>query len=162
MDIYRIQSDLEHINKLGQTLSTQEKVALNIALPALLETEKLSNLLFWGRIRGLKNDYYLAMGMKMEDEYEFPAKKFYWSLDNFVFSELPPMVTVHADKLEALRTMFEGSPDKKVWEKGEEEDEEAQEQDENNENNQEDDQGSLADTEDLEAESKHFIQKSRN
>lgn len=90
----------------------------------------------------------------MEDEYEFPAKKFYWSLDNFVFHELPPMVTVHADKLEGLRTMFEGSPDKKVWEKNEDEEEEAQENDENEGNNLENSLGSLADTEDLEAESK--------
>jgi radial spoke head protein 9 len=140
-------------------LSTSEKVALNIALPALLEFEKLSNLLFWGRIRGLKNDYYIAMGMKMEEEYEFPAKKFYWSLDNFVFHELPPMVTIHADKLEGLRNMFEGNPDKKVWEKGEEEEDEKKnvDDDDNQDNKKnDDDQGSLADTEDLEAESNYF------
>lgn len=132
-----------------------ERVALGIALPALLEHEKLSNLLFWGRIRGLKGDYYIALGLKFEDEFEFPAKKFYWSLDNFVFHELPPLVTVHADKLEGIRGMFEGTPDKKVWEKGEEEEEEKKDDDDNADKPKDDDQGSLADTEDLEAESKN-------
>lgn len=34
--------------------------------------------MFWGRIRGTTKDYYLAIGYKFKDEYEFPAKRFYW------------------------------------------------------------------------------------
>ena len=54
---------------------------LEIALQELLNNSGESDfdeLLFWGRITGLKADYYIAMGVCYKDRYEFPEKKFYW------------------------------------------------------------------------------------
>ena len=78
MDLYRLSSDIKYVNKLGETLNTREKIGLDIGLNNILKEEQLDQLLFWGRIRGLKKDYYIALGLKMADEYEFPAKRFYW------------------------------------------------------------------------------------
>ena len=38
---------------------------------------------------GLKNDYFIAMGLVYSDQYEFMQKKFYWCLSTeFNFLEL--------------------------------------------------------------------------
>lgn len=54
------------------------RIGLDIGLQRLLEVEKVDTALFWGRIRGTTKDYYIAVGLKMKDEYEFPRKRFYW------------------------------------------------------------------------------------
>lgn len=59
----------------------------------------------------------------------------------------------HADKLEAMRDYFQGNPDLKVWEKPEEDDD-----GDNAQNPEAEEVDSLADTEDLEEESKLFFQ----
>jgi hypothetical protein len=48
----------------------------------LLNTSKTADfeeLMFWGRIEGLKNDYYIAIGVTYTDKFEFPEKRFYWA-----------------------------------------------------------------------------------
>ena len=54
------------------------RMGVEIGLQRLLENEKIDSVHFWGRIRGITKDYYLAVGLKMKDEYEFPSKRFYW------------------------------------------------------------------------------------
>jgi radial spoke head protein 9 len=54
------------------------RLGVDIGIQRLLESEKLDTIMFWGRIRGIAKDYYLAVGLKFKDEYEFPAKRFYW------------------------------------------------------------------------------------
>jgi radial spoke head protein 9 len=84
MNIYRVSEDLRFVNRIGETLSVKEKyimfirLGVDIGIQRLLETEKLDTIMFWGRIRGTTKDYYLAIGLKFKDEYEFPAKRFYW------------------------------------------------------------------------------------
>jgi radial spoke head protein 9 len=93
MDIYRVGVDLKFVNKLGETLSTEEKYPtlpqnpknpfyrnhLNVGLMRIMKTEKIDQLMFWGRIRGMQKDYYIAIGLQFLDQYEFPAKRFYWA-----------------------------------------------------------------------------------
>lgn len=66
---------------------------------------EFDELLFWGRISGLKADYYIAMGVCYKDHYEFPNKKFYWcssanqankvnaeqNVGSFTFVPFPPL-----------------------------------------------------------------------
>ena len=52
--------------------------------------EDFEELLFWGKISGVKNDYYIAMGVTYTDKYEFPEKRFYWALStNYSFCAFP-------------------------------------------------------------------------
>jgi len=53
-------------------------------------------LLFWGRISGLKADYYIAMGVCYKDRYEFPEKKFYWCSSTNQASKVNAELTVNA------------------------------------------------------------------
>lgn len=48
--------------------------------------------LFWGKISGINNDYYIAVGLNFNGQYEFPSKKFYYCLSNdFTFIEMPEL-----------------------------------------------------------------------
>jgi len=53
-------------------------------------------LLFWGRVSGLKADYYIAMGICYKDRYEFPEKKFYWCSSTNQASKVNAELTVNA------------------------------------------------------------------
>jgi len=46
-------------------------------------------LLFWGRIEGVSKDYYIALGLNFRENFEFPKKTFFWSSNDFNFSDLP-------------------------------------------------------------------------
>jgi hypothetical protein len=47
-------------------------------------------LMFWGRIEGMKSDYYVCMGVTFTDKFEFPEKRFYWaSSTDFKFCPFP-------------------------------------------------------------------------
>ena len=59
----------------------RNRFQLEVALQELLNScgpTDFDELLFWGRVTGLKSDYYIAMGVCYKDRYEFPEKKFYW------------------------------------------------------------------------------------
>ena len=73
---------------------------LEVALQELLNSvspSEFDELLFWGRITGLKADYYIAMGICYKDRYEFPEKKMFWcssiNQTNKVNSETVPAFT---------------------------------------------------------------------
>ena len=72
---------------------------MEVALRELLnnsgETD-FDELLFWGRITGLKADYYIAMGVCYKDRYEFPEKKFYWCSSNHQNNTVNPETNVKA------------------------------------------------------------------
>jgi len=148
MDIQRMGVDLKFINKLGETLSVEEKNNLSIGLMRILKGEKIDDLQFWGRIRGVTKDYYIALGLQYLNQYEFPAKRFYWATsNNFAFSPLPPVIEEFADVAEGFSNMFTGNPENVLFKTKEGEDGEAP-ADDGQAAKQEVD--SLADSEDLE------------
>jgi hypothetical protein len=117
----------------------------------------VDTVLFWGRIRGTVKDYYIAIGLKMKDEYEFPAKRFYWrygnqnltiSSDNFVFAQLPFIIPEYAERCDGFRGMFTGNPNTVLYQKEAEEN-----QDKPPEEVKPTDKDSLADSEDEAEES---------
>lgn len=52
MQTYNISTELKFVNQIGQTLSTEERLNLEMALIKLSETEKADEILFWGKIEG--------------------------------------------------------------------------------------------------------------
>jgi hypothetical protein len=85
--------ELSNLNHRGINLNLDEKMQLEMALHSLHTTEKnLDELLLWGKITGLKADYYIAMGVVYQGMFEFPQKKFFWCLsDNFTFQGMPDL-----------------------------------------------------------------------
>jgi len=65
---------------------------LEMALHQLHAEMKADELLFWGKITGVNKDYYLAVAITYEGQFEFPHKRFYWCLsDDFTFRETPEL-----------------------------------------------------------------------
>lgn len=97
-------------------------------------------LVFWGKITGLKNDYYIAMGLRFVKHYEFPAKVFYWALGtDFEFKEMPDLNNQYDAKINNDKSYFTGNPDhmivqvKPAGEEGEAAEEEPKEEAEDGE-----------------------------
>lgn len=71
-------------------------------------------LLFWGRISGMKGDYYIAMGVTYSHQYEFPTKTFYFAQSNdFVFRKFRDMNSQWRELYDDFNSIpFEGNSGK--------------------------------------------------
>ena len=49
--------------------------------------------------KGLKKDYYIAIGLTFKGKYEFPIKEYFWSMDNFNFDVLPSINPMYAEQV---------------------------------------------------------------
>ena len=108
-----------------------KRIKLDIGLQEICDNNKYDQVLFWGRIRGLKSNYYIAMAIKFHGQYEFPAKKFFYSTENFVFKELPQIIAQFKTRIEYFNSELEGNPEKIIWEIEKEEEKEDQISDKN-------------------------------
>ena len=58
----------------------------------------------------IKRDYYIAIGLTYKDKYEFPDKKFFYCLNDFVFAELPELFQTHNEHTDKFNSYFTGDP----------------------------------------------------
>ena len=82
MDILDLENSLKFVSFNGVGLNMQERFQLENGIQELLNTSDkhdFEELLFWGRVEGVKQDYYLCLGITFTDKYEFPEKRFYWA-----------------------------------------------------------------------------------
>ena len=62
---------------------------------------------FWGKIQGVKADYFIAIGTTYTDMYEFPVKRFYWALSSDLsFKELPALTEHYIDVINKDNLFF--------------------------------------------------------
>jgi len=60
------------------------------------EKTDFEELLFWCRVEGISNDYYICLGVTYSDKYEFPEKRFYWaSSADFKFHDFDKLNDQH-------------------------------------------------------------------
>jgi radial spoke head protein 9 len=86
---------------------------IEMALNTLQSKSECEELQFWGKINGLKNDYYIAVAIRYRDMFEFPVKTFYWALGtDFEFKEMPSLNLQHNDVIDADNAYFMGEPAK--------------------------------------------------
>jgi len=79
MDIVDLDARFKLVKAAGVCLNLQERMQLDIALTALVNSTQCDEVLFWGKIFGQKEDYYIAMCIHFQGKYEFPDKTFYWA-----------------------------------------------------------------------------------
>ncbi|XP_068198440.1 radial spoke head protein 9 homolog isoform X2 [Antennarius striatus] len=89
MDSDTLYFALELIAGSGQTLNVEQRTALQTSLLLLRKDYKFQRVLFWGKIFGLKQDYFITQG-RGEDEME--DIKYFYSF-NCIDWFLLPMVT---------------------------------------------------------------------
>lgn len=63
---------LEFVAGSGHTLNHQQRAALQTSLVVLKKNYKFNRVLFWGKILGIKGDYFIAQG---RGEHEIKDKK---------------------------------------------------------------------------------------
>lgn len=110
------------------------RINLKLGLKAVANPKHLDELRFWGRIRGLKSNYYIAVATRFQGEYESPSKAFFYATENFEFKRLPFLKWELKEAIQEVADFdFHGTPDKVIWKEGKgaenpEEDEEEKEQ----------------------------------
>jgi len=87
-----------------------------MALCQLRTQVKACEIMFWGKVCGLNQDYYIAVAVTYANQYEFPLKQFYYTLSNspaFTFKEMPALGLPDAEQDLAIDTdasFFRGEP----------------------------------------------------
>lgn len=112
MDFENLQCHMDLANFAGNTLNIDECVKLGIAVNEIRCYEKFDKIMFWGRVMGLSNDYYIVVGVKHNDFHSFPTKTFYWCTDNFKLTSLPHIDDEKRDFLRTVRGYLSGQHDK--------------------------------------------------
>lgn len=111
-------TELSNFKHNGVTLNLDEKMQLEMALNLLRCEVKADEVLFWGKVMGSVNDYYLAVTVTYQGQYEFPNKRFYYTLSNtpaFAFKELPELGLPEPEQdmlIDNAASLFEGNPEK--------------------------------------------------
>ena len=126
MDILDFSEEIKNFRHNGTTLNLDERMQIEMALNTLQARIETEELVFWGKIEGIKNDYYIAMGLQFRNMYEFPVKTFFWALSGeFIFREMPDMTEQHDALIDSDCNYFQGTPTTVLsGKKGEGEDEE--------------------------------------
>lgn len=75
MDSTSLYCSLELVAGNGQTLNLEQKAALRTSLVILKKNYRFNRVLFWGKIQGIKEDYFIAQG-RGQDELQ-DRKNFY-------------------------------------------------------------------------------------
>ena len=92
MDILDLAEELKNLRLNGHTFHLEERVQLEMALMKLQAESPLEEVLFWGKIQALQNDYYIALGLNYKGHYEFPQKQFFWAVGGeIIFKPFPEL-----------------------------------------------------------------------
>ena len=162
MEVIDLQNQLTNLQFRGVGLNLDEKMQLEMALQVLHNEVGSDEVLFWGKINGVKNDYYLALAVTYEGYFEFPLKKFYWCLSNdFTFRETPDLNDQHKEFIDRDHTFFTGEPNRKLISTQAEGEEEAQEPPEEEEEGQKEPDSEVSEKEEVQVPPKDLTELDR-
>jgi len=117
MDSVTLSSTLDIVAPaLGQTLSVDQKAAIETSLVIKQSSEKLHGLWFWGRVNGLEKDYLVAQGVTFPFDLEnFTHEKKFYSTDGTKWDSLPPVTDESATRCARIAKPFSGAPATATW-----------------------------------------------
>ncbi|XP_072297369.1 radial spoke head protein 9 homolog [Eucyclogobius newberryi] len=99
---------LDLVSSSGHTLTEEEKTVLLTSLIILKKSFKFNRVLFWGRIFGLNNDYFIALGRGEDEMHE---QKYLYSFNCLDWYLLPPSTDSMVQEVsKAARGHFMGDP----------------------------------------------------
>jgi radial spoke head protein 9 len=108
-----ISDDLSLLWPSGVTLNLEEKMNLQLSLLKIHEHEDFEEVLFWGKIRGIMKDYYIAISINYKSHHEFPHKRFFWCTGHsWEFAELLSLSPEDQEFIENFNTNFSGEHDR--------------------------------------------------
>ncbi|XP_064882397.1 radial spoke head protein 9 homolog isoform X2 [Oncorhynchus nerka] len=108
MDSSTLYYSLDLVSGSGLTLSSEQKAALQTSLVILKRNNKFNRVLFWGKILGIKGDYFIAQGVS---EDEMTDKKSLYSFNCVDWHLLPPATEAMLAEVSATaKGRFVGDP----------------------------------------------------
>ena len=120
MLLSNLSTDLPLLWPSGMTLSLEEKMNIELSLLKIYEHEDFEEVLFWGKIRGIMKDYYIAMALNYKSFKEYPSKRFFWCTNqNWSFAELSPLLDSDKEFVEQFNMNFTGEHDRILLEAAE-------------------------------------------
>lgn len=85
---------------------------LKLALTIFKANHNFDEIQFWGRVRGLYNDYYIIIGVKNVRNSPFPVRDFFWAYENFKFAPLNKPTVESLGFLQGVNSYFSGEHNK--------------------------------------------------
>lgn len=67
MDAEGLHMSIEYVGSSGVVLSTEQKAALQSSLVILKSNYKFRGVKFWGKILGVKSDYFIVQGVGKDE-----------------------------------------------------------------------------------------------
>ncbi|XP_031565996.1 radial spoke head protein 9 homolog [Actinia tenebrosa] len=99
--------NIDYVGSSGVVLSTEQKAALQSSLVILKNNYKFARVLFWGKILGVKNDYFIVQGIGKDDLKE---KKSLYSQDCIHWGMLPVVTARMRNECSFVKGRFTGDP----------------------------------------------------
>ncbi|XP_029984967.1 radial spoke head protein 9 homolog [Sphaeramia orbicularis] len=108
MDSDSLYYSLDLVAGSGHTLNLEKKTALQTSLVILKKNYKFNRVLFWGKILGLKDDYFVAQG---RGEDEMKDRKYLYSFNCMDWYLLPSVTDSMTEEVSiAAKGRFIGDP----------------------------------------------------
>lgn len=67
MDVEGLHMSIDYVGSSGVILSTEQKAALQSSLVILKSNYKFDRVKFWGKIYGVKSDYFIVQGVGKDE-----------------------------------------------------------------------------------------------
>lgn len=107
MDSTVLNLNIDYLGTAGVILSPEQKAALQTSLCILKNNGKYQRVYFWGKILGIKEDYFIAQGIETD---EFSERKVWYSKDCSRWALLPPATEDMMSRAKLIRGRFIGDP----------------------------------------------------
>merc|ERR1712179_32595 len=107
MDSEGLHLNVDYVGSSGVILSPEQKAALQTSLIILKSENKFHKVYFWGKILGVKDDYFIAQGVSCD---EMAEKKTLYSKDCVNWGLLPFATKTMRDTSKLAKGRFTGDP----------------------------------------------------
>lgn len=107
MDAQDLHVSVDYVGTSGIIFSPEQKACLQTSLCILQNNYKFDRVYFWGKILGIKDDYFIAQGVEKD---EFELKKTLYSKDCVHWGLLPPATPERRENAKLAKGRFTGDP----------------------------------------------------
>lgn len=107
MEAEGLHLNIDYVGSSGIILSPEQKAALQTSLIILQRDMKFEKVYFWGKILGVRDDYFIAQGVGMD---EMAEKKTLYSKDCVHWGLLPPATETMIKQSKYCKGRFIGDP----------------------------------------------------
>ncbi|XP_013422186.1 radial spoke head protein 9 homolog [Lingula anatina] len=107
MEAESLHLEVDYVGSSGTILSPEQKAALQTSLVILKNNQKFNRVYYWGKILGVKDDYFIAQGIGKD---EMNDKTTLYSKDCVNWNLLPPATDAMKKTSRLAKGRFTGDP----------------------------------------------------